>query len=208
MLKEPDAEDLIGEKADNFRDFQTYINQLENFITSEDFDDKTEEELKEKGIDIQSFVKWYLVYEITGNWEPNHPKSCYMTYYIVDSKSILKMGLIWDFDLTLLQEKPYEHFYIKDSIYYSYFFKNNYFVSELKRIWSENFYNQKKQLFTRIEDNIEKLRLSAKQDIKLYSKYSNSSYVVKLNDFDAYIDHNVNFLEKRFEWLNNAISQL
>ena len=45
-------------------------------------------------IDIDSFADWFLVYELTMNGEPGHPKSCYM--YIRDGK--LYAGPVWDFD--------------------------------------------------------------------------------------------------------------
>ena len=44
---------------------------------------------------MDSFVDWMLVQEITGNYEPFHPKSCYLHK---DRGGKLMMGPLWDFD--------------------------------------------------------------------------------------------------------------
>ena len=47
-----------------------------------------------KYINVDSFVDWLLVYELSMNGEAFHPKSCY--FYIRDG--ILYAGPVWDFD--------------------------------------------------------------------------------------------------------------
>lgn len=50
-------------------------------------------------IDMDSFVDWWLVHELTQNAEPNGPRSCYM-YDRGDGR--LRMGPVWDFDLAFI----------------------------------------------------------------------------------------------------------
>ena len=50
-------------------------------------------------IDMDSFIDWWLVHELTQNAEPNGPRSCYM-YRGKDG--LLKVGPVWDFDLAFI----------------------------------------------------------------------------------------------------------
>ena len=49
-----------------------------------------------KYIDIESFVKYMFVYEVTANYEVQHPKSVKM--YKKNADEPLKLGPVWDFD--------------------------------------------------------------------------------------------------------------
>lgn len=53
-------------------------------------------ELYDKYINLNSYVDYYIVYELCMNAEPNGPRSCYM-YLGKDGK--LNAGPVWDFDL-------------------------------------------------------------------------------------------------------------
>ena len=50
-------------------------------------------------IDMDSFVDWWLVHELTQNAEPNGPRSCYM---YKGKDGLLKAGPVWDFDLAFI----------------------------------------------------------------------------------------------------------
>lgn len=58
--------------------------------------DASLEELYDKYINLDSYVDYYIVYELCMNAEPNGPRSCYM-YLGKDGK--LNAGPVWDFDL-------------------------------------------------------------------------------------------------------------
>ena len=64
-------------------------------------------------IDVDSFCDWYLVQELTGNEEVNHPKSVFL--YARDGK--LYMGPVWDFDWGTFKAKD-ARLLISHSIYY------------------------------------------------------------------------------------------
>ena len=85
MVKSPEDEDMDQEKLAWIQDF---INSVQSNVIGGNaaWHDQ---------VDMDSFVDWMLVQEITGNYEPFHPKSCYMHK---DRGGKLMMGPLWDFD--------------------------------------------------------------------------------------------------------------
>ena len=75
---------------------QRYFQEIEDLLYGRG-NDLTK--LYEKYIDLESFVDWWLVHELTQNAEPNGPRSCYM---YKDKDSLLKAGPVWDFDLAFI----------------------------------------------------------------------------------------------------------
>ena len=77
-------------------------------------------------INLDSFIEYWLVYEIAQNQEPNNPGSCYMHYNNLDGK--LYMGPVWDFDFgSFLTSAQFDdglyankdkHFLIANSLWY------------------------------------------------------------------------------------------
>ena len=87
MFKDPDE---VSEQQ--FAFIQNYINTLEESLYDEArFRSREYEEY----IDLDSFVDWWIVHELTGNTETKHPKSVYMHK---DRGSRLIAGPVWDFD--------------------------------------------------------------------------------------------------------------
>lgn len=76
---------------------QRYFQEIEDLLYGRG-NDLTK--LYEKYIDLESFVDWWLVHELTQNAEPNGPRSCYM---YKDKDSLLKAGPVWDFDLAFIE---------------------------------------------------------------------------------------------------------
>lgn len=72
-----------------------YINTIEDTIYTADADTAALGRL----MDIDSFVDWWIVHELTQNAEPNGPRSCYM-HKGKDGK--LHAGPVWDFDLAFI----------------------------------------------------------------------------------------------------------
>ena len=85
MVKSPEDEDM-----DN-----TKLAWIQNFINSVQTNVLGGNAAWHDQVDMDSFVDWMLVQEITGNYEPFHPKSCYLHK---DRGGKLMMGPLWDFD--------------------------------------------------------------------------------------------------------------
>ena len=95
MVKEPDEEDLT---ADQFTFIQNHVGEIENALYGEE----TTTEGYLQYLDLDSFIDYWLVYELTSTGEPTHPKSVYM-YLSDDGK--MYAGPVWDFDYFTYQ--PY-----------------------------------------------------------------------------------------------------
>ena len=69
--------------------------------------------------------------ELTGIWEPNHPKSCYMHK---DKGGKLTAGPVWDFDWETYM--PTTWWRIKDALYYDRLFQDESFKARVKERWN------------------------------------------------------------------------
>jgi hypothetical protein len=97
-LKSPDDGDLADSGLKNSTEYQfiyNHVTEVEKFLFTSSFTSKTIAEI-EQYIDLDSFIEYWLVYEMSMNQELNNPGSAYMHYYNVDKK--LYMGPVWDFD--------------------------------------------------------------------------------------------------------------
>lgn len=95
MIKEPDEDVLTTEQ---FAYIQNHVTEIENALYGAG--STTEGYLKY--IDLDSFIDYWLVYELTSTGEPTHPKSVYMWK---DRGGKMHAGPVWDFDYFTFQ--PY-----------------------------------------------------------------------------------------------------
>lgn len=88
MVKYPEEEDMTEEKLTEIKgDFEA----LEKLIYATDFPNNNYLDL----FHDTAFVDYMIVYQLSANFEINHPKSTYMNK---KSNGKYKMGVIWDFD--------------------------------------------------------------------------------------------------------------
>lgn len=83
-------------------------------------------------LDVDSFIDYWFVYELTGNWEPQHPKSVYMHK---DRGGVLKAGPVWDFDWETFVPYKTTTFATKEALYYKRLFEDRSFVARVKERW-------------------------------------------------------------------------
>ena len=104
MIKDPDLDDFSTEEAaELFDNIKSDFHQLEDAIASDQFPNSNYKNY----IDIQSLVKFLIVFDLTHNMEINHPKSTYMHK---DETGKYFMGPIWDFDWAFGYEGNRIHF--------------------------------------------------------------------------------------------------
>ena len=88
-------------------------------------------------MDLESFADWWIVYELTMNYETREPNSCFMHKDIdtADGPSKMKAGPVWDFDYgTYLPEHTYQ-FRTKYDLYYPRLFEDEAFRQLVKERW-------------------------------------------------------------------------
>ena len=98
-LKSPDDGDLENagmKESEAYKFINEHVTSVEQYLFGGGFTESTSLSDINKYINLDSFIEYWLVYEIATNQELNNPGSCYMHYYNVDGK--LYMGPVWDFD--------------------------------------------------------------------------------------------------------------
>ena len=193
MFKDPDE---VNE--DQFKFLQNYVDNFENSLY-----DNTRFAKREyvEYIDLQSFADWWITMELTGIWEPNHPKSTYMHK---DKGGKLTMGPVWDFDWETYM--PTTWFRIKDALYYGRLFQDPEFVALVKERWAA--------LKPEFETFPEYIR--SKAEYIRSSEYMNHmmwpiTQVVNKDEgmsFDDAVDSMVASYNAKLEWMDKEIGKM
>lgn len=129
MFKDPDEVN-----SEQFAFVQNYVKEMEYALR-----DNTKFAAREytKYLDVDSFIDWWLIYEITGNEEPKHPKSSYMHK---NTGGKFFMGPVWDFDWgTFMPHKKFVVLNRQDGmkpIYYDRLFQDPEFKKRVKERWN------------------------------------------------------------------------
>ena len=122
MIKEPDEKVLTTEQ---FNWVKNYINGLQSNIVNNNGGWTGK-------VDMDSFICWMFIQEVVGNYEPLHPKSCYMHK---DRGGKLMMGPLWDFDYATFRSEyamtPVYHY----SLWYPYMLQNSTFKARVKELY-------------------------------------------------------------------------
>jgi len=126
-VKSPD-EDKITQSQLNY--INEYINDLElSLYDSQRF--AAHEYLDY--LDIESFIDWYLVYEVLANTDATHNSR----YRIKDRNGKLKCGPTWDAELIYMSSVGYSSWIAKGEPYIKRMFADPLFVQRLKEKWEE-----------------------------------------------------------------------
>lgn len=208
-FKEPEADELTGEQRQEIIEL---FNKADNAIVNGG-------DISEY-IDIDSFVDWVIIQELTNNTDSAFRRSCYFT---VDADKKIRMGPIWDFDLAFGNytiDNPYydtwtiigsddEDAYIKTS-WGNYLMQNEQFRQKLSERWTQvrdelldtafstiNYYS--KQIYPSQEENFKVWQIWGTRTG--YSSWSNNA----ANTYDLQIWYLKNFLTKRAAWINENI---
>lgn len=205
-IKDPDVE--VG--SDDYNFVVNYLNTTDQVLFSEDFADPVEG--YKKYIDVESFVDWYLINEITKNPDSRFFTSCYMN---LSREGKLKMGPLWDFDIAFgnIDYHPQviglEGFWVKTSPWFTRLFEDPAFVSLVKERFAY-FYGKQNEIFLEINHNAEYLQYAAVENNNKWGtlyNYTWPNYEI-LGKYQNEVQNMKNWLSRRFEWLNTAISEL
>jgi len=129
-IKYPDVESLEGEaRATAIERVMDVFNTFEATIAAADGPGDYAAQ-----VDVDSLINWFLVHEITHNYEPQHPKSC---FFHRGSDGRIAAGPLWDFDYAYDYEPPAtEVLFLKDRVWFKHLFKDPAFRARLKARWT------------------------------------------------------------------------
>ena len=203
-IKEPETE----YNDDNYTYIENFMVQVDNAMYGHYFKDPL------KGwqayMDIDSFVDWYLINEISHNTDAQMFTSCFMS---LKRGGKLKMGPLWDFDLafgnTDYDERGPEGFWIKNSDWFNRLFEDPVFVNRVKERF-DYFYDRLPDIMREIDATGDYLKYSAianenrwhtfynygEPNVEIWGKYQNEVQSVK------------EYIKTRMDWLKTQYDKM
>ncbi|NLA92818.1 MAG: hypothetical protein GX842_05210 [Spirochaetales bacterium] len=186
-----------------FEIMQGIVQDLEDAIMGGDYSDH---------IDIDSFIDWYLINELTKNVDAQKFSSIFL--YYVSSKEKFYMGPLWDFDLSSGNVNYYdcdkeEGFYVKEGPWYAKLFADPAFVTKVQNRWAA----KREDVLTAIEDIEEMARdleigqTNNFQRWEILGKYVWPNRVWPAT-YNEEIDELVGWLTTRYHWLDINLALL
>lgn len=186
-----------------------HINEFEATLFSPNFADPINGYAQY--IDVDSFVDWYLISEITKNVDSKFFSSIYFS--VVPGEKI-KMGPIWDFDLSFgnvdYADSQYpEGFWVKDNPWIARLFTDSVFVETVKTRFAYFKANQN-LIWDKIDAYANKLNLAQQEND---AKWNTLGRYVWPNPmvFDTYseeVEHLKTWYSQRMTWLDSALNNL
>lgn len=208
--------------AEQFNYVQSYYNLAEEVLYSENYRDS--ENGYRKYIDVESFINYYIVQELSKNVDGNMRGSCFMA---IRRNGKIEQPLVWDFDLAFgnadyitweqgATSAGWDGWYIKTcSPWFDRLFEDPQFVEELKDRWNE-LKPQLDKLPSFIKEHA--LMLDDAQTRNFSTKETNGAGwdINKVDwntsrvsgSYKAEINYLVTFVEKRIGWLDSNINKL
>ena len=191
-----------------FQKIQSYINEVEDVLFSDNFKDPVNG--WQKYLDMDSFIDFYFVNEITNNPDAHSFSSIYLYYHPVKQK--LFMGPLWDFDLSSGNcdyGTPVDQWLMKTSPWYQRLFEDQYFVNAVKMRWNEK-KNDVSAITAFIDQRASYLNDAAEHNFNKWlildkyvwpNKEVTGSYIGEINYLKSW-------LTSRINWLDTAINGL
>lgn len=210
-IKEPD----VTKGDDNYVFIKNYVTKAEDVLFSPYFlDSKTG---YRNYFDVDSFVEWYLINEISKNPDAWFYTSCYMN---LKRGGKLKMGPIWDFDVAFgnyhfqTEEINAEvnlpsGFQARYATWIERMFEDSYFKEKVKERFTY-YYEHRTLIFDYIDKNSQLLIDNATIDNYIWGQIGNKDATkeqVKMI-YTQKVTELKNWLEQRCVWLRDELKKL
>ncbi|MBQ8381754.1 MAG: CotH kinase family protein [Clostridia bacterium] len=187
-----DLEDMDQRAKDAaLAELQPFFNGLSDAFTRE----KTLEAISQY-IDVDSFVNWYLLNELTRNYDSQFVTSCYC---YIDETGRLYMGPVWDFDTCYgTQDPQIDGYRVKNAPWYTQLFECEAFVRLVCERWTELKNNGLIDAFCASIDQTA-LRIAASEQLN-HALYPHSE--LGSSDFDEAVEYFKSWLDARIAWMD------
>lgn len=167
-----------------------------------------------KYIDVDSFVDYYIVQELTKNIDGNLRKSSFITK---ERGKKMEMYHLWDFDLTLgncgyfwgnVGNGP-ENFWIKLDKWYPHLFEDPAFVAKVQDRWAE-LLPEFRKIPDFIDEQVLSLGKAQKRNFQKWSIHESVDWVYfpSLGSYEKEVDYLKEFYTERLEWLDRELNKL
>lgn len=193
-IKNPD---VLSEKQLTY--ITTYIDTIECILYGE-CKDLTIEDY----IDFQSFADFLIVFELSENSEPLHPKSVFM----YKDTGLLKAGPVWDFDWGTFTERKVNGWRINRALWYSALLRNQPFRKSVQDNWAQ-YKNDLEQIPQFIDSLADYIKESNDRNIALWPINTQSpDFPDKDKDFEEAISMMKQAYSMRMTILDSLFSGL
>lgn len=207
-IPQPIAVKDYDEKDGSIEYIKDYVSRVDELLFSDDYLDS--ETGWKSMIDVESFVEWYLIKEISKDNDAIFYSSCYMN---LKRGGKLKMGPLWDFDISMgnyfeeggtADANNPEGFRIKNVAWFKRMFTDSDFVALVKQRF-EVYYNSQEKIYNQIDKISEKTHDAYQGEIDLWRpSYSSTAFSYR----NERLDYLKNWLRQRFEWLKTEFGKM
>ena len=167
-----------------------------------------------KYIDVDSFVDYYIVQELTKNIDGNLRKSSFITK---ERGKKMEMYHLWDFDITLgncgyfwggAGNGP-ENFWIKLDKWYPHLFNDPAFVDKVQDRWNE-LMPQLQTIPDFIDDQVLALDKAQQRNFQVWSIWESVEWIYfpSLGSYEKEVEYLKTFYSQRLEWLDRELNEL
>lgn len=204
-IKDPEVE----VDDDNYNYIKDFVTNAETALYSTDFTDP--ENGWQKYMDMESFVDWYLINEITKNNDALMHTSCYMN---LKRGEKLKMGPLWDFDISLGNinyngNQTVDGIWVASSRWFKQLMKDPAFVARVKERF-EFFYSHKDYVINEINTQAQILKYAVEENENKWGTFY--TYTWPNNDIWGCYQNEVQCLKiwylNRLEWLKTTFDAM
>ena len=172
-----------------FSYFTAFIDTVETILSSNSRIEKNE---YERYVDIDSYIRWWLIHELCLNLEEVSPwKNLYM-YKDRGYDSKLYAGPPWDFDWGTFWEENVEKWLGKDRLWFANLFYNPHFCTRVKDIWK----NLKEKCDKSIDDFVKNIADMNKKSVLRDQSYYPIEFPEEISNVDNGMeyDESINYL--------------
>jgi spore coat protein CotH len=204
-IKEPDL-DGDDEQTTYITD---HINEFETTLYSSNFADPIDGYAKY--IDLDSFIDWYLISEITKNVDSRFFSSIFFT--VIPGEKI-KMGPLWDFDISFgnvdyADSEFTSGFWVKFNPWFSRLFEDRGFVDKVKNRFAY-FRANEALIIEKINAHADRLKWSQQENDQKWQTLG--IYVwpnpIFFDTYDEEVEHLKTWYSQRMDWLDDALNNL
>ena len=208
-IKEPE---IAKAKNDEYQYVYNYVKAAENAIVKgsgyEDY------------IDVDSWVDWFIVNELSYNAECAFYRSLYM-YKPVGGK--LTAGPIWDYDMAfgnnLIDKSDYTGWcavdYVNQYMYdnwMKFLTKDEAFMSRVRARWAEMKERLRDTALSSLKESAAEIERSQEYNFAIWPKVlkyqigMSRASTLGLKTWRAHVDYIAEFIDMRYAWMDNALS--
>lgn len=174
---------------------EQYLTQQMMLIDNLVYGDKNSNELW-KYLDMDALAKFYIVQEITDNYESFHG-SCYL-HKEIGANEKWHFGPVWDFGSSFNRDK--KQYMYQGDVWHNHWIPEicqfPAFMNRVKEIWSDFYTSDINDIYSFIDAHESQISQAAAKDKQRWPQYHGSQSV------GTYIDRTTNVLRQNIAWLN------